>query len=91
VSRRQGIVAAVAVVVALALLAAWQFGVFGGSKAPGKAPPVVPAIAEVPPGYVGSAACRDCHAQEYQRWQGSQHAVAMQVADERTCSATSRA
>ena len=30
------------------------------------------------------AACRDCHVDEYRRWEGSQHAVAMQVADERT-------
>jgi Flp pilus assembly protein TadD len=84
VSRRQGIVAAIAFVVALALLAAWRFGVFDSSTAPGAAPPVVAAAAEVPLSYVGSAACRDCHSQEYQRWQGSQHAVAMQVADERT-------
>ena len=32
----------------------------------------------------GSAACADCHAGEYERWRASQHAVAMQVADEST-------
>lgn len=36
------------------------------------------------PGYVGSQACAKCHAAEYERWQGSQHALAMQVADEKS-------
>ncbi|HTO23778.1 MAG TPA: multiheme c-type cytochrome, partial [Spirochaetia bacterium] len=27
--------------------------------------------------YVGSGSCRDCHAREYQSWQGSHHALAM--------------
>ena len=35
-------------------------------------------------GFVGSAACAECHAGEYERWRSSQHAVAMQVADETT-------
>lgn len=32
------------------------------------------------PRFVGSAACRECHAPEYQAWQGSQHDRAMQHA-----------
>ena len=35
-------------------------------------------------GFTGSVACAECHAAEYERWRGSQHAVAMQVADETT-------
>ncbi len=34
--------------------------------------------------FTGSQACAACHAAEYARWQGSQHAVAMQVADEQS-------
>ncbi len=34
--------------------------------------------------FVGSLACAACHAKETSAWQGSQHRVAMQVADEKT-------
>lgn len=34
--------------------------------------------------FVGSGACADCHADEYQHWAASQHAVAMQLAKEAT-------
>jgi tetratricopeptide (TPR) repeat protein len=34
--------------------------------------------------YVGSQSCAQCHVAEEQAWQASQHAVAMQHADERT-------
>jgi len=44
------------------------------------APAVTPASLE----FLGSAACSDCHADEYGRWQSSQHALAMQVASETT-------
>ena len=47
-------------------------------------PASAPAEPDAEPTYVGSSVCAECHADEYQRWQGSQHAVAMQVADERT-------
>jgi tetratricopeptide (TPR) repeat protein len=73
-----------AALVALGALAAWQAGFLGhrgpqeATQQPSHAAPNVPAA------YVGSAACRDCHADEYQRWQASQHAMAMQAADERT-------
>ncbi|HEX7373489.1 MAG TPA: tetratricopeptide repeat protein [Steroidobacteraceae bacterium] len=35
-------------------------------------------------GFVGSTACAACHAEAYRRWQGSQHAVAMQAANDKT-------
>jgi tetratricopeptide (TPR) repeat protein len=37
-----------------------------------------------PLSFVGSAACRDCHATEYGRWKGSDHERAMDVASEAT-------
>jgi len=36
------------------------------------------------PDFVGSAACRECHADAYRAWQGSQHQLAMQHASEAT-------
>jgi tetratricopeptide (TPR) repeat protein len=37
-----------------------------------------------PPTFAGSAACASCHPAEHDRWRGSDHDRAMQVADERT-------
>ncbi len=34
--------------------------------------------------YVGIATCEECHAEETERWRGSQHRLAMQVADTKT-------
>jgi predicted CXXCH cytochrome family protein len=72
----------------LALLAglalAWRAGLLGGPTPRDVPPPAEDVAASSPAEFVGSAACRDCHADQYQRWQSSQHAVAMQVADERT-------
>ena len=48
--------------------------------APAPVPTAMPGDLEL----VGSGACARCHAAEYASWQGSQHAVAMQVADEKT-------
>ena len=36
------------------------------------------------PAFVGSDACRDCHATQYADWQDSHHDLAMQVADTTT-------
>jgi tetratricopeptide (TPR) repeat protein len=36
------------------------------------------------PAFVGSAACKDCHAVAWERWSGSDHDLAMAVATERT-------
>lgn len=46
-------------------------------------PPAAPAVSGTLE-YVGSQACAGCHAAEYASWQGSQHALAMQVADDRS-------
>ena len=37
-----------------------------------------------PLSYTGSTACESCHAQEFAAWQGSHHALAMQVASDDT-------
>ena len=50
----------------------------GGPAEPGTVPSL-PA-----PRFVGSAACKDCHAAEHQAWQGSQHDRAMQHASAST-------
>jgi Flp pilus assembly protein TadD len=51
--------------------------------APTSAVPAVPAVAE-PPGYVGSDACARCHGPEFEAWQTSHHALAMQHASAAT-------
>jgi Flp pilus assembly protein TadD len=45
-----------------------------GTVGPAAVPP------RAAPRFVGSGACKDCHAAEYQAWQGSQHDRAMQHA-----------
>ncbi len=68
--------------VALLALLAW---LYYSARQPGEpastaeGPPVAAEAA-----YVGSQACARCHATETEAWQASQHAVAMQHADERT-------
>jgi tetratricopeptide (TPR) repeat protein len=83
-SRRLPMLAAVAVaMIALLVAAIWLKG-----RTPSGPDDSAMAIAQpapgAPPTYVGSSACADCHRDEFQRWQGSQHAVAMQPATERT-------
>lgn len=53
---------------------------------PAAAPAPVPAPPPRPPGpaHVGSAACALCHAEEHERWTGSHHDLAMQVATRET-------
>jgi len=82
-SRRGILIAGVALVVLAGLLVAWQRGLLGGPP-PSPAPQPVAAVPQEPPSHVGSAACGECHAGEYQRWRDSQHAVAMQEANEQT-------
>lgn len=48
-----------------------------GTAAPAEPGPVPP---HATPRFVGSTACKDCHAAEHQAWQGSQHDRAMQHA-----------
>ncbi|NJD31052.1 MAG: tetratricopeptide repeat protein [Gammaproteobacteria bacterium] len=63
----------------------WRAGVFRGTP-PSVVPEAstLPAQASHPAGYVGSQACARCHSAESAAWSGSQHAVAMQAAGERT-------
>ena len=45
---------------------------------------LAPAPEATPAAFVGSARCADCHEAQAEGWRGSQHAVAMQHADEGT-------
>ena len=83
-SRRLPMLAAVAVaMIALLVAAIWLKG-RTPSGPDDSAMAIAPPAPGAPPTYVGSSACADCHRDEFQRWQGSQHAVAMQPATERT-------
>ncbi len=82
--RRYVVAAGLGLALLVGLAAAWRMGVMGPSAPAEDAEPAPTAASTSPPGFVGSAACRECHTDEYQRWQSSQHAVAMQVADEQT-------
>lgn len=42
------------------------------------------AVSPVIPHYVGAASCQSCHSKEFNTWQGSHHAKAMQEANEKT-------
>jgi hypothetical protein len=37
-----------------------------------------------PAAFVGSESCRDCHQNEYDKWKGSHHQLAMAVASDET-------
>ena len=70
-------------------LAAIGWDAWIGSKPP--PPPQVASVAtpaaDKPPAsatFVGAKACAECHAAETEKWQGSQHAHAMQHATEAT-------
>jgi len=73
-----------AALIAIGAFAAWQSGRLHEQESQGGTQQVVDPQPATSPAYVGSAACGECHADQYQRWQASQHAVAMQVADEQT-------
>jgi tetratricopeptide (TPR) repeat protein len=79
--------------IALAIVAAgllallhWKTGILRSppSRSDGPATGADRDAAGPPAAYVGSQACSKCHAAESTAWRESQHAVAMQVADERT-------
>jgi predicted CXXCH cytochrome family protein len=78
-----GALAALGVALALWLLVGRQPTPPAPPAAEGPPAPAVTA-ADAEPAYVGSAACASCHAAEYEAWRGSQHALAMQVADDST-------
>ena len=70
----------VVVVGAVALLFLALAGWWFLSRSPATVPPLpLPA-----PTFAGSQACAGCHADEFARWQKSQHALAMQPATEET-------
>ncbi len=73
--------------VAVGLIAVATWWLRGpGRDAPGGriSTAAVPGAPEASTAFVGSAACADCHADQYGAWKGSQHAVAMQTASEQT-------
>ena len=72
--------------IATLALVVWRTGAFREAAVPNVEEPVAasPAQEPLPAGYSGSAACARCHEAESRAWSGSQHALAMQVADERT-------
>jgi tetratricopeptide (TPR) repeat protein len=71
-----------------AALALWMFESRRPEPPEGPVPPGPPApaagAAAQPASHVGSAACADCHAEQYGAWRSSQHAVAMQAATDAT-------
>ena len=44
----------------------------------------LPDITRAEASFVGSVECQDCHKLEYDKWQGSHHDLAMDVANENT-------
>src|SRR5512143_3501473 len=85
-SRRTPLIAAAAVLLVVAI-GVWLKGRPPSATHPAASPPPAGASAVVPgepPAYVGSQACAGCHQEAFRLWQGSQHAVAMQVANDRT-------
>jgi tetratricopeptide (TPR) repeat protein len=79
-SRRPWFAAVVALLVVGVAAALW----FGRDRSPPGAPasPKAQAIAEAR--HVGGAECAACHAKEHAAWKGSDHDLAMQVADEKS-------
>jgi len=87
-SRRRSVIAiaAAAALVGIVLFALLRSGPRHppAPSATGTAPAPAAAAPTGSLSFVGSQACASCHREEYARWQGSQHALAMQVADEKT-------
>ncbi len=86
-SRRTLLLAAAAALLLVVLGGVWLKGRTPSVAQPAPPPPAAGATlpaAGAPPTYVGSQACAGCHQQAFRLWQGSQHAVAMQVADDKT-------
>jgi tetratricopeptide (TPR) repeat protein len=79
--RRGRWIAGTVVAAAIATGAAWY--AFLPVQSPATAATPVAAAVAVPR-YVGVAACTVCHAKEHAAWKGSDHDLAMQVADDKT-------
>ncbi len=82
--RRRWILPGALALVALLALAvvAWVAGFRAPATTASRSPPAVTHAATV--AYVGRAVCGECHAREVEAWRGSDHDLAMQVADETT-------
>jgi tetratricopeptide (TPR) repeat protein len=78
---KHALIAVGAIVILLAGLA--YFELAERNKAPAKDAPT-PAAVTTAATYVGGKACEGCHAKAYGAWRGSDHDLAMQVADERS-------
>src|SRR5512141_242012 len=86
-SRRTLLLAAAAALLLVVLCGVWLKGRAPSTPQTSVPPPAVGAsnvTSGTPPAYVGSQACAGCHQDAFRLWQGSQHAVAMQVADDKT-------
>jgi predicted CXXCH cytochrome family protein len=80
--RRWSLVAGIALAVLVVIATAWWT-----SREPPKpavAPLAAAPAAAVKPDFIGSAACADCHRAETAAWKTSQHARAMQHANDKT-------
>jgi len=73
-------------VAAVALLVALAAGAIFWSQRDRPSEPVAAAagVVPAPARFVGAAACAECHAKEHAAWRGSDHDLAMQVADEKS-------
>ncbi len=82
--RRAALAAGVLALLALALaFAAWRWN---AAQTPASAPPKDSSIAASyrAAGYVGGDACTSCHDKQHGAWKGSDHDLAMQVADDKS-------
>lgn len=78
---RRARLAGIAVLLVLAIAGATAYFTL---RAPAPAQPANVAAAPTAADFVGRAQCAGCHAAESAAWKGSDHDLAMQVADERT-------
>src|SRR5262245_48548448 len=82
-ARRRALVAALAGLLLAVAVASWLWITLGPTgPSPRSAPP--PEAVRPAATYVGAQACRSCHPGEFDQWQRSHHALAMQVASEHT-------
>jgi tetratricopeptide (TPR) repeat protein len=79
-------IALAAAIIGVLVLVLWWAGALRRPPPPSAEVPTTagPVREEYPAGYVGSRACAECHSAESDAWGASQHAAAMQVANEQT-------
>src|SRR5438045_1287575 len=78
--RRSGVLAVAGCIAIAAIAVTAQFTQTSTKPSPATAAPANAASA----GYVGAVACASCHAKDVAAWKGSDHDLAMQVADEKS-------